>query len=73
MRSTSSAGAEVSLVEVKTRARAGHGSTLEAVDERNQRTMASAVAEYRAATGWRASLRFHLVGMSIEAVEDVLA
>jgi hypothetical protein len=34
--------------------------------------MAGCVAEYRAATGWRGPVRFRLVGISLEVVDDVL-
>lgn len=64
---------EVSLVEVKTRAGGGHGTPFEAVDERKQRAMAGTVAEYRAASGWRGPVRFKLVAIAIEVVDDVLA
>jgi putative endonuclease len=64
---------EVSLVEVKTRVGAGHGTPFEAVDERKRRAMAGTVAEYRAASGWHGPVRFQLVGISIEVVEDALA
>jgi putative endonuclease len=64
---------EVSLVEVKTRAGAGHGTPLEAVDERKRRAMEGTVAEYRAASGWRGPVSLKLVGIAIEVVDDVLA
>jgi putative endonuclease len=64
---------EVSLVEVKTRAGAGHGTPAEAIDHRKAAAMAATVAEYRAASGWRGPVRFQLVGISLEVVEDVLA
>ena len=64
---------EVSLVEVKTRAGTGHGTPLEAVDERKRRAMEATVAEYRAFSGWRGPVRFKLVAISIEVVDDVLA
>jgi hypothetical protein len=35
--------------------------------------MAGTVAEYRAASGWHGPVRFQLVGISIEVVEDALA
>ena len=65
-------GAEVSLVEVKTRAGAAHGTPLEAIDADKQRAMAGTVAEYRAASGWRGPIRFRLVAISLEVVDDVL-
>jgi putative endonuclease len=64
---------EVTLVEVKTRAGGAHGTPLEAVDERKRQAMAGTVAEYRAATGWRGPVRFKVVAIAIEVVEDVLA
>jgi putative endonuclease len=64
---------EVSLVEVKTRVGSAHGTPAEAVDQGKRRAMAGSVAEYRAATGWRGPIRFKLVGISVEVVDDVLA
>ena len=64
---------EVCLVEVKTRAGAGHGTPLEAVDERKRAAMAGAVGEWRAATGWRGPVRFLAVTIAIGVVADVLA
>ena len=66
-------GGEVSLVEVKTRAGAGHGTPAEAIDADKQRAMAGTVAEYRANSGWRGPIRFRLVAISIEVIDDVLA
>jgi putative endonuclease len=66
-------GGEVSLVEVKTRAGAAHGTPAEAVDEDKRRAMLGTVAEYRAATGWRGPIRFRLVAISLEVVDDILA
>jgi len=34
--------------------------------------MVGTVAEYRAATGWRGPIRFRLVAISLEVVDDVL-
>ncbi len=66
-------GAAVALVEVKTRVGASHGTPLEALDEDKQRAMAGTVAEYRAASGWRGPIRFRLVAISLDVVDDVLA
>jgi putative endonuclease len=66
-------GAEVTLVEVKTRAGVSHGTPLEAVDDRKRQAMAGTVAEYRAATGWRGPVRFKVVGISLEVLDEVLA
>jgi len=66
-------GREVALVEVKTRAGGSHGTAAEAVDERKRRAMAGCVAEYRAASGWRGPVRFRLVAITLEVVDDVLA
>ena len=65
-------GGEVSLVEVKTRVGATHGTPLEAIDGDKRRAMAGTVAEYRAASGWRGPIRFRLVAISLEIVDDVL-
>ena len=64
---------EVSLVEVKTRAGTAHGTPVEAVDEVKRRSMLGTVAEYRAATGWRGPIRFRLVAITLEMVDDVFA
>ncbi|HEY8762067.1 MAG TPA: YraN family protein [Candidatus Dormibacteraeota bacterium] len=66
-------GREVSLVEVKTRVGAAHGTPLEAIDAGKQRAMAGTVAEYRAASGWRGPIHFRLVAISLEVVDDILA
>ncbi|TMC10576.1 MAG: YraN family protein [Chloroflexi bacterium] len=66
-------GGEVALVEVKTRLGAGHGAPVEALDGSKRRAMAGCLAEYRAATGWRGPVRFRLVGISLEVLDDVLA
>jgi putative endonuclease len=63
---------EVALVEVKTRVGASRGTPTEAVDGHKRRAMGGCVAEYRAATGWRGPVRFRLVGISLEVVDDVL-
>ena len=65
-------GGEVSLVEVKTRAGAAHGTPAEAVDAAKRRAMLGTVTEYRAATGWRGPIRFRLVAITLEVVDDVL-
>jgi putative endonuclease len=65
-------GGEVSLVEVKTRAGARYGTPAEAIDGGKRQAMAGTVAEYRAATGWRGPIRFRLVAISLEVVDDVL-
>jgi putative endonuclease len=66
-------GGEVSLVEVKTRTGARHGTPAEAIDAGKQRAMVGTVAEYRAATGWRGPIRFRLVAISLEVIDDILA
>lgn len=63
---------EIALVEVKTRAGTGHGLPGEAIDDRKQRAMAACSGEYRRATGWAGPLRFHLVTVEIDVVNDVL-
>jgi putative endonuclease len=66
-------GGEVSLVEVKTRAGTRQGTPAEAIDAGKERAMAGTVAEYRAASGWRGPVRFRLVAISLEVVDDVLS
>jgi len=65
-------GGEVALVEVKTRLGAGHGAPVEALDAPKRRALAGCLAEYRAASGWRGPVRFRLVGISLDVVDDVL-
>jgi putative endonuclease len=65
-------GGEVSLVEVKTRVGEVHGTPLEAIGPDKQRAMAGTVAEYRATSGWRGPIRFRLVAISLEVVDDIL-
>jgi putative endonuclease len=64
-------GGEISLVEVKTRAGSAHGTPFEAIDENKRRAMLGTVAEYRAASGWRGPIRFRLVAISLEVIDDV--
>lgn len=63
----------VSLVEVKTRVGSAHGTPGEAVDAAKRRAMEGTAAEFRAASGWRGPIRFQLVGISLEVVDDVLS
>ena len=64
---------EVSLVEVKTRAGAGHGLPAEAFNAAKRRAMAACSGEYRRATGWAGPLRFRLVTVEIGVLDDVLS
>ena len=61
------------LVEVKTRSGVGHGTALEAAGEAKLKAMAGCIAEYRAISGWRGPIRFKVVGITLEVLDDVLA
>ena len=65
-------GREVSLVEVKTRSGTGHGTPGEALDGAKRRAMEGTLAEYRALSGWRGPVRFQLVAITLEVIDDVL-
>jgi len=54
-------------VEVKTRTDGALGTPIEAVGARKRRAMLSAAVEYRALAGWRAPVRFAVVGLTVEA------
>jgi Holliday junction resolvase-like predicted endonuclease len=59
-------------VEVKTRVGDRHGTPVEAIDATKRQAMLGTVSEYRAATGWRGPVRFRLVAISLEVVDDIL-
>ena len=57
-------GAELVIVEVKTRAGEGYGTPAEAVGARKRRALMAAAAEYRALAGWRGPIRYAIVGLT---------
>jgi putative endonuclease len=58
---------ELVVVEVKTRTSDAFGTPLEAVGPRKRRALISAAAEYRALAGWRGSIRYAVVGLTVSA------
>jgi putative endonuclease len=71
-------GADLVVVEVKTRTDHGFGTPVEAVGPRKRRAMMAAAAEYRALAQWRGAIRYAIVGLTVrtdgafdvELVED---
>jgi putative endonuclease len=71
-------GADLVVVEVKTRSSDAFGTPLEAVGSRKRRALRSAAAEYRAMSEWRGPIRFAVVevvvnrdgGMEATLVDD---
>jgi putative endonuclease len=59
-------GAELVIVEVKTRTDHAFGTPFEAVGARKRRALQSAAAEYRALAGWRGPIRFAVVGLTAD-------
>jgi putative endonuclease len=60
-------GAELVIVEVKTRTDEGFGTPAEAVGTRKRRALMAAAAEYRALAGWRGAIRYAIVGLTVRA------
>jgi putative endonuclease len=60
-------GAELVVVEVKTRTDDSFGTPLEAVGSRKRRALMSAAAEYRALAGWRGAIRYAVVGLTVKS------
>jgi putative endonuclease len=58
-------GAELVVVEVKTRTDEEFGTPVEAVGPRKRRALLAAAAEYRALAGWRGPIRFAIVGLTV--------
>lgn len=61
-------GGEAALVEVKTRAGESHGLPIEAVDAAKLERMQRCAWEWRRAAGWRGSLRYLVVSISLEVI-----
>ncbi len=58
-------GADLVIVEVKTRSSDGFGTPIEAVGPRKRRAMMAAAAEYRALAQWRGAIRYAIVGLTV--------
>jgi putative endonuclease len=58
-------GAELVVVEVKTRTDEAFGTPAEAVGPRKRRALMAAAAEYRAFAHWRGSIRYAVVGLTV--------
>jgi putative endonuclease len=58
-------GAELVVVEVKTRTDDDFGTPVESVGPRKRRALMAAAAEYRALAGWRGSIRYAIVGLTV--------
>jgi putative endonuclease len=56
-------GAELVIVEVKTRTTEAFGTPAEAVGPRKRRALAAAAAEYRLLAGWKGPIRYAVVGL----------
>ena len=71
-------GADLVVVEVKTRTDDSFGTPMEAVGPRKRRALMAAAAEYRALPHWRGTIRYAIVGLTVrtdgefdvELVED---
>jgi putative endonuclease len=71
-------GADLVIVEVKTRTDDTFGTPAEAVGPRKRRAMMAAAAEYRALAQWRGPIRYAVVGLTegkdgkfeVELIED---
>jgi putative endonuclease len=58
-------GADLVVVEVKTRTDDAFGTPAEAVGSRKRRALMAAAAEYRALAEWRGPIRFAVVGLTL--------
>jgi putative endonuclease len=58
-------GAELVVVEVKTRTDDSFGTPAEAVGPRKRRALMAAAAEYRALSHWRGAIRYAIVGLTV--------
>jgi putative endonuclease len=74
-------GANLVVVEVKTRTDDSFGTPAEAVGSRKRRALMAAAAEYRALAEWRGAIRYAVVGLTVsgegkfeaELIEDPFA
>lgn len=60
-------GAELVVVEVKTRTSHAFGTPLEAVGRRKRKALMAAAAEYRALANWRGTIRYAVVGLTVRS------
>jgi putative endonuclease len=58
-------GADLVVVEVKTRTDDSFGTPVEAVGSRKRRALMAAAAEYRALAHWRGTIRYAIVGLTV--------
>jgi putative endonuclease len=58
-------GAELVVVEVKTRTDDSFGTPAEAVGPRKRRALMAAATEYRALSQWRGAIRYAIVGLTV--------
>jgi putative endonuclease len=58
-------GADLVVVEVKTRTNDAFGTPAEAVGSRKRRALINAAAEYRALAEWRGAIRYAVVGLTV--------
>lgn len=63
-------GADLVVVEVKTRTDDAFGTPAEAVGSRKRRALMAAAAEYRALAEWRGAIRFAVVGLTVSAAGE---
>jgi putative endonuclease len=59
-------GAELVVVEVKTRTDDAFGTPAEAVGPRKRRALMAAAAEYRALAQWRGTISYAVVGLTVK-------
>lgn len=58
-------GSELVVIEVKTRTDEAFGTPIEAVGARKRRALMAAAAEYRVLSGWRGSISYAIVGLTV--------
>jgi putative endonuclease len=58
-------GADLVVVEVKTRTDESFGTPADAVGSRKRRALMAAAAEYRALAHWRGTIRYAIVGLTV--------
>jgi putative endonuclease len=63
-------GAELVIVEVKTRSTEAFGTPAEAVGPRKRRALAAAAAEYRLLAGWKGPIRYAVAALVSRADGD---
>jgi len=66
-------GADLVVVEVKTRTDDAFGTPAEAVGSRKRRALMAAAAEYRALAEWRGAIRFAVVGLTVSPAGELEA